>query len=297
MIGIITFSVSIIILLFSAQLLIKGSVRIARSLGIGEFTISNTVIQLAVALPLIITGLMSMNPVLGINQAIGAVLAIVTLGIFIINLIKPLRLSKNERRESLLLAGIALVILLTGIDSVWSFLDGVIIFAASCLYIYFVYRLKERGKHNIVFKHSLSYYLIIPVAVFNLVFSSYLLMDSSNYLVNTYNISLTILGIIILGILLSLPKIITNVSITESMNLPSIDLLGSAIIILGFVTSGLILIAGEVAVSPSILIVLTAILASGLMLYASLKEKNLSKVESIALLIIYGITLSLLLLI
>jgi len=284
-----------------AELIIKGSVEIARHYKISELFIGLTIVAFGTDLPeLFISATAAVDKLRGfdtsglvVGQAIGSSFSQIALMFGILGLIAVIKISKKElfRDGAMLLMSIILLFLLA-LDGQLSRTDGAILLAFYLFYFFSLLR-REQFREKI-FNHDRGYRLwsiISLIAGFGiLLYASDLTIESALAISQRYHIAQRYIGILLVGLGTSLPELVTTVSAIKRRagSLAVGNLLGSTIFDLLFALGLGVSISGfsvnrELAVYdiPLLFIVcaITLIMLS--------TGKKLYRIEAIFLLVIY----------
>lgn len=230
--------IAIVFLVFVADKVIAKSIKLSKRLGISQIFIGLTVISIGTSLPEITTHIVASldivrgnidpfvasSTVLGTN--IGSDIVQQTLIIGIVGILailhgRIIHISRKFLKEDFLIMILAAVlVLLFGQDGSISRAEGIVLFFGYFLYLWFLW-IREgksfKDHHRFAFdeknkKESFMdiVYILIGLAV--IVFSAEYILRVSEFFVVHYNISGSMIGILIIGIATSLPELTTSIT-------------------------------------------------------------------------------------
>ncbi|MBU90440.1 hypothetical protein CMO94_02760 [Candidatus Woesearchaeota archaeon] len=230
--------IAIVFLVFVADKVIAKSINLSKKLGISQIFIGLTVISIGTSLPEITTHVVAsldivrgnIDPfiasgtVLGTN--IGSDIVQQNLIVGIVGLLaimhgRIIHISRRFLKEDFLIMILAAVlVLLFGLDGEISRVDGIILFFGYIIYLWFLwmregesfkdhkrFEFDGRDKKHIFIDIG---HIIIGLSV--IVFSAEYILRVSEFFVIHYNISGSMIGILIVGIATSLPELTTSIT-------------------------------------------------------------------------------------
>jgi len=230
--------IAIVFLVFVADKVVGKSIKLSKRLGISQIFIGLTVISIGTSLPEITThviasvdivrgnidSFIASSTVLGTNIGSDIVqqnLIIGIVGILAILHGKAIRISRRFLKEDFLIMILAAVlVLLFGLDGSVSRAVGAVLFFGYILYLWFLWiregkSFKDHHRFTIegrdkkeIFKDVI--YIIIGLAV--IVFSAEYILKVSEFFVVHFNVSGSMIGILIVGIATSLPELTTSIT-------------------------------------------------------------------------------------
>ncbi len=302
---ILVFIISIIILFWSGPKLVKALMRMARFLGWREFVVAFFVMSIAGAVPNLFVGINSALqgiPELSFGDIVGGNLIDLTLAvalaIFIGGVALPAK-SKMVQSSAVFTAVVAVLPLLLILDNKLGRIDGIILILAFILYIIWLFSKEERFKKTYNqkkkrkgrFKGFLKDIGRVFFFLAMLLLASKGIVTSAVAFSETLNISLPIVGILIVGAGNALPEIyFAVVSAKRKQNWLILgDLMGSVVVCAT-------LILGIVAlISPIIISDFSPFAIAGFFLIVSAvfffvivkTDQKISRKEGVVLLLIY----------
>ncbi len=290
---------SCLVLIKSADILIKSLVKIAYFLNLSEFTVGFIIMSFATSTPELFVGIgsaINKTPALSLGNAIGSnILDITLIAGLIILLAKGIKAKGNTlNKNTLYILAIVIILLLLSLDKNLSRADGAIL-----LLIYFVYmaiQFKERKKFKKTLKNgSMSgipkQFLLFLIGIIVLIISSHFVVKFATLIALDLNLSIVLVGLIIVSLGTSLPELTFEMRAVNSGHegMAVGDLLGS------FVTN-ITLVVGLVALlSPIIIGDFTLYLTSVIFLFIVVfffaiftrTKKELSRQEGMTLIMFY----------
>jgi len=288
-----------VVLVKSADLVIKNLTRIATTFHWSEFVVSFIIVAIATSLPEIFIGLVSaINQVstLSLGNVIGANIINLTLILGLVAIIGHGLSLKTKAIEMNVIFAIILSLLpmLFALDGTLSRLDGLIILVCFVLYLILMFKMKEEftkkiSDHN---KRELSqsiFYLVLGLIF--LVLSAQLITSLAKILAANFNLSPIFIGLLIVSLGTTLPEL--TFGIRGAIKKHKEMSLGSS---LGTIVANSCLALGLAALIRPIqiinlnnfLIMLSfLILASFIFMTFIFSKKQLSLKEGVALVVFY----------
>lgn len=217
-ISLLIFIISCIVLVKSGTLVVKALTRIAQFLKWREFVVSSILMAFATSLPEFFIGINSAilkSSQLSFGNILGSNIIALTLVIGIgAVLAKEIKFEGKLIRKSLSLAPfITLFPLFLILDRDLSRWDGLILLMISFLYFSHLLLSKEKftkifpSVNQISFKAFFKDLLFFLIGIFAMLFSARLIVFSALKIANIFNLSLVIVGALIIAIGTSLPEI------------------------------------------------------------------------------------------
>jgi len=207
------FIVSLVLLVSSATYLVGSLANVTKKIGLSGFIVGSLVLAMGNSLPEFTTALISTlqaSADLGLGTLIGSPITNLCLIIGIVALISPIKLSKKhkvERMAFLFMLIPPIMVLLTGSDNHISRLEGAIYLAIFAGYQYYLYSQGVTLGRSVKFKQLMLHYAMIPLAVFSLIISGFLLVDTGDFIAKALAIPPAIIGLVIISIGTSLPDL------------------------------------------------------------------------------------------
>lgn len=284
------------LLILGAELLVKGSSKIANKFNIPEILIGLTIVAIGTSLPelmITITSAQKGATDLIISNAVGSNLCNLLLIMGTLAIIRPVKLDKETRIVHIPVALISsLIILFIGVGAINKIpsviQSGYGIFLVTLYILYFLYPisqeindasklLKENKKKHIKNKHVvISIVAIIAGAIF-LKFGGDLVVDTSVEIAHKFGISEKMIGLTIVAVGTALPELITSImaAISKDDGLAVGNLIGSCILNSFFIVGvGAIISPLEFSKSLIINMILVAFVIDLIWMFCFVGKKN-----------------------
>lgn len=291
--------ISGIIMVKAAEMLINALTKISRFLGFSEFVISFILMAAATSLPEFFVGInaaLDNNSVLTLGNIIGSNIVDITLIIGIsILIIKNIRIksviAKKDSLYMFLLGTLPLVLL---IDNSLSRVDGIVLLLFYILYI--SHLLKQKREFSQKLKGintkeaflSLIYFLI-GLAI--LLFSSKLILFAAEKIAVSMNLSMSLIGLILVALGTSLPELIFETKAISRFHSELVlgDVMGSVVTNTTLILGTTVIISPIELQTPSIFYTSAIFLVISLFLfnYFLRTERKLETAEGIILILTY----------
>ncbi len=305
-----------VLLIYGADLLVKGASGIAKKFHISEIIIGLTIVSLGTSLPELIITLVSSTKEsqdLIIGNVIGSNLCNLLLILGILSIIKPIQFEKSIVKFHLpILIGVNIFILVLCFLPIANhslsidFKEGIFLLIIAFIYLFLPLFRHLKNSHDKPKEqisdtsngsiHSLFKNLIfILLGGFALKYGGDFVVNSSIEIANCFNISESIIGLTIIAFGTSLPELITSVVavIKNSGNIAEGNIIGSCMInfclILGFGAA-----ISTVELNNQYIENLILLIASSILIWLfSLYNKNymIKRSNGFVLLIVFGIYL------
>jgi cation:H+ antiporter len=221
-------AVGLVLLVVGAELLVRGSVTLARRLGVSSLLIGLTLVGFGTSTPELVasvTGALKGSPGIAVGNVVGSNICNVLLILGASALIYPLATTRQAfKRDGPMLLGVSLLFLAITWYGWLSRPVGAIFIALLAAYIVYTYRTEKVDPNASGALHSaeaeqvpalsLSWPLATLLAVAGigvLVAGAYLLVDGAIQIARGYGISETIIGLTVVAIGTSLPELATSV--------------------------------------------------------------------------------------
>jgi cation:H+ antiporter len=211
------FLFSLILMHLANKSVLKSLNNVAKMLSLREFVIAFFIMAIAGSLPNLFLGVISALkkiPELSLGDIIGGNIVDLSLTIAIAGLIAKEGIPSDSRmvqKSSLFTAFAAILPLFLMFDGVISRFDGFILIFAFFLYVYWLFSDKERFTKVYDEKEiptgKLFFELIkVTIGIFLILFSSIGIVKSAQFFHETFNASLGIIGLLIVGLANCLPE-------------------------------------------------------------------------------------------
>lgn len=299
--------VGLLLLIFCAELLVRGAVGIATKFHISSLVIGMTVVSLGTSAPELIVsiqGALSGHPDVSVGAALGSNVANITLILGVSALILPIIVTRSSLYRDWPMMMLASVLFFVfALDNVLIWEEGLCMFLILAIYIYWmIRRARQKGvqeistedvdevvgkvKNTPLWKNI----LLVIAGCTGLVFGADVLLDAVISIATTHGVSEKLLSLTVVALGTSFPELITSVvaSFKKESDLSIGNLIGSNIFnILGIL--GITAIIEDVGVSRSIMlfdvyiVLITALLIFPLMYFS----KRLGRTKGAFLVLIY----------
>ncbi len=210
-------------LIISGIYLVKSLDKIARFLGISEFTAAFIIIAVATSIPELFVGISSAvagNPALSLGNIIGANIIDLTLltGIFVL-MARGIKLksAKIDNEIYFMFSSVILLIVLYFIGNQLSRIDGIILLTFFILNTYRIMKKKKRYSAKINHKkisHSqgLASMAVLIFSIIILLFSSRYIVKYSHLIALDFGVPEIIIGLFLISIATTLPELIFGIN-------------------------------------------------------------------------------------
>jgi cation:H+ antiporter len=217
--------IAIPFLLKGADIIVKHGQSIARHVGISEFFIGLTILSIGTSIPEIFTHIVSSLKILktpenietlsgiAIGTDLGSNIIQITIIVGIVGLMGVLKPTKKFMNTDylIMIVGIMLLWFFSETGQLISRLEGVILAGS---YIAYLYYLTKQEKVEDKFHHNKQYSPIISLlsmsfGFFVVLISADFILDAAILAADTYNISGSTIGALILGVCTALPELTT----------------------------------------------------------------------------------------
>lgn len=303
-----------VLLIVGAELLVKGSSKIAKKFNIPEILIGLTIVAIGTSLPelmITITSAQKGATDLIISNAVGSNLCNLLLIMGMLATIRPVKLDKETRKIHIPVALFSsLMILFLGlgiINKVPNTINsGHGIFLVTLYFLYFLYpitqeindaakRIKENKKNHVKNKHVVISIFAIILGAILLKFGGDFVVDTSVVIATRFGISESLIGLTIIAVGTALPELITSImaAIQKDDELAVGNLIGSCIFN-SFLIIGTGAIISPLAFTRNIIfnLILVAFTIDLIWMFCFIGKKNtISRANGITLLVMYGLYL------
>lgn len=294
------FILAVLVLLISGIYLVKALIRIARLLGISEFSAAFIIMAFATSIPELFVGISSAligSSSLSLGNVIGANILDLTLitGIIILSA-KTIKFnSKRIGGEVYFMLFILLsVIVLFVIGNQLSRIDGVILLSLFFIHVYGIFKRRKKYKKKIksegIMKGEFHWLLIFLLALVGLFLSSGFVVKYASLLAVDFGFSEIVIGLFLLSFATTLPELVFGISASKMKHKEMA--IGDQI---GTVVANSALILGLVAIINPITAEFMPFIVSSIFMFVSafifvtfVKSGNkLERIEAISLILLY----------
>ena len=267
----ITFLAGLALLIFGADLLVRGASRLSLSLGIAPLVVGLTVVAFGTSAPELavsVKGALDGQTDIALGNVVGSNIFNVLFILGVSALLAPLVVDRQLiRQEVPIMVGLSALVLWMAMDRSISFLDGAILLGALLAYIFLLYR---QGKSaapaevsDPLLSNSPGPLSRLPVQLVLIVVGLGMLVLGSRWLVEAATIFATMLGVspLVIGLTIvaagtSLPEVATSViaALRGEREIAVGNVLGSGIFNLGAVLGISAMVSGTgLQVPPSLM--------------------------------------------
>lgn len=282
-----------ILLLKGADWFVDGASSIASRFGIPQLIIGLTIVAMGTSLPeafVSITAALKSNAAITIGNVVGSNILNVGIILGITALIRPLHIQNSTiKYEMPFMILVTLVLILLGINTTISRLDGIIMWLFFLGYLYYIFKMSKNRMEETEIKQTNP--LFIPLGLVCLMVGSNFAVDAATNIAISLGVSQRFIGLTIVALGTSLPELVTSVTAARKGNADIAigNIIGSNIFNILFVVGSSALITPVPFESHFIIDSFVAILI-GLVLYICTKKTRvLDKKAGILLLITYSI--------
>ena len=282
-----------ILLLKGADWFVDGSSSIASRFGIPQLIIGLTIVAMGTSLPeafVSITAALKSNAAITIGNVVGSNILNVGIILGITALIRPLHIQNSTiKYEMPFMILVTLVLILLGINTTISRLDGMIMWLFFLGYLYYIFKMSKNQMEETEIKKTNP--LFIPLGLVCLMVGSNFAVDAATNIAISLGVSQRFIGLTIVALGTSLPELVTSVTAAKKGNADIAigNIIGSNIFNILFVVGSSALITPVPFEYHFIIDSFVAILI-GLVLYICTKKTRvLDKKAGILLLVTYSI--------
>ena len=282
-----------ILLLKGADWFVDGASSIASRFGIPQLIIGLTIVAMGTSLPeafVSITAALKSNAAITIGNVVGSNILNVGIILGITALIRPLHIQNSTiKYEMPFMILVTLVLILLGINTTISRLDGMIMWLFFLGYLYYIFKMSKNQMEETEIKKT--HPLFIPLGLVCLMVGSNFAVDAATNIAISLGVSQRFIGLTIVALGTSLPELVTSVTAARKGNADIAigNIIGSNIFNILFVVGSSALITPVPFESHFIIDSFVAILI-GLVLYLCTKKTRvLDKKTGILLLVTYSI--------
>lgn len=282
-----------ILLLKGADWFVDGASSIGSRFGIPQLIIGLTIVAMGTSLPeafVSITAALKSNAAITIGNVVGSNILNVGIILGITALIRPLHIQNSTiKYEMPFMILVTLVLILLGINTTISRLDGMIMWLFFLGYLYYIFKMSKNQMEETEIKKTNP--LFIPLGLVCLMVGSNFAVDAATNIAISLGVSQRFIGLTIVALGTSLPELVASVTAAKKGNADIAigNIIGSNIFNILFVVGSSALITPVPFEYHFIIDSFVAILI-GLVLYLCTKKTRvLDKKAGILLLVTYSI--------
>jgi len=230
-INVILIAIGLSMLFAGSELLIRGSVKIAKRMHISQIVIGLTIVAFGTSTPELVVSVSSAlqgQPDISLGNIIGSNIINISLILGLSAAIFPIAVNiKTIRREIPIMLAVSLFLIPISLDGTISKIEGGLLVISLIIFVYYSYRQSKKENNSIelnindnvntISNNEKSYFPIIINLLFILLgiallyFGSKFTIDNAVSIANIFGISERIIGLTIIAIGTSLPELITSV--------------------------------------------------------------------------------------
>lgn len=274
-----------LVLYLGAEGLVRGSIRIAESLGVSRLAIGLTIVAFGTSAPELatgITGALTGNEQIVVGNVVGANIADISLvlGVGTVMRATPVIVS-GVRHETLFLVGAYLLFYVLVLDRAFGRLEGILFVSAIVLYTWWKLRRARGGAEpqdessgaSLLASHGrglpvLLSSLLVAGSAIMLAAGARLMVNSATTLASAFGVSQGVIGLSLVALGTTLPEMATTIvgTIRHEYNIVVGDLVGSCVFNL-LAILGIAAVINPLEIEPAWLIVeIPVMIAFGLVL-------------------------------
>jgi len=290
---VILFALSIAAVVSSIDFISKSVSSITRSFGVPEYLASTIILSFIISLPTFLIMFFSNVygfPTFGVMTIIGTSIATISLimGLFLLK--NKISVAYERYRNATFMWASALLFLIVSLDNFIDRFDAIFMLLLFFFYCVYIFYRTGKSKEFVFLKPQKTKLLLLPFGILTIAIICFVIVATTAMISTKYLIDVSIFGLTVLGLLLSLPllDLIKNVFKTPTLTFDS--LIGNLVVMLTVVPAVTALycpfpydITGNYGLAP--LIILNIITLSFAL--ATRLRENLSKGTGIILILLY----------
>ena len=285
----------LILLIVFSNIFVDGSTTLANSFKIPKMVVALTIASFCTCAPELAVSFSSLeNYDVSIANVIGSCIANILLIIGIGSLIKPIKIEtatvKKEIPLLILSSFVFCLLFLDGKISRYDALVLILLFLLFCLYLYKMIKRFKKVEEGSVKVNKLKAFIITVFSVFVIVGGSELVVDSTLYLSETYNIAPKLISMIVIVIGTSLPELMITITSARKgeFDMTVGNIIGSNIFNICIVLGLPILMFGGVVSSSFNYVDLIMLVLAPLLFYVFCKSKmTITRLEGAIMIFVF----------
>ncbi len=301
------FSVSVFFLVKSANIFVRNSEKLGKSLGFHNFVTGVLVLSVGTSLPELATGISAMIkgvPEIVLGNVFGSNIANVFLGIGLISFLahKNIKFEHNifKVHVPIYIIAVSAVVLML-LDGKLVFWEGFILILIGAGYLWFLFENQKSSFLEMKGKFNWKYVFLVLVSLIGIIIASEATVLSILSLSKLLGIGTTVLSASLIAVGTSLPEIIVGLTTIRKKKFDMLvgNILGSNIFNIVLVLGGgsflsYFLNVELIASETTSMILLPFVIASAIILIGSGADKEITKQEGLAMVSIYLLFLGML---
>ena len=285
----------VVLLVVFSNIFVDSSTTLANGFRIPKMVVALTIASFCTCAPELAVSFSSLeNYDVSIANVIGSCIANILLIIGIGSLIRPIKIeTATVKKEIPLLILSSFVFCLLFLDGKISRYDALVLlllFLLFCLYLYKMIKRFKKVEETDVKINKLKAFIITVFSVFVIVEGSELVVDSTLYLSETYNIAPKIISMIVIVIGTSLPELMITITSAKKgeFDMTVGNIIGSNIFNICIVLGLPILIFGGVVSSSFNYVDLFMLVLAPLLFYVFCKSKmTITRLEGLIMILVF----------
>ena len=285
----------LVLLVVFSNIFVDSSTTLANGFKIPKMVVALTIASFCTCAPELAVSFSSLeNYDVSIANVIGSCIANILLIIGIGSLIRPIKIETATVKKEiplLILSSFAFCLLfLDGKISRYDALVLMLLFLLFCLYLYRMIKRFKKIDEEVVKINKLKVFIITVFSVFVIVEGSELVVDSTLYLSETYNIASKLISMIVIVIGTSLPELMITITSAKKgeFDMTVGNIIGSNIFNICIVLGLPILIFGGVVSSSFNYVDLIMLVLAPLLFYVFCKSKmTITRLEGIIMIFVF----------
>ena len=285
----------LILLIVFSNIFVDSSTTLANSFKIPKMVVALTIASFCTCAPELAVSFSSLeNYDVSIANVIGSCITNILLIIGIGSLIKPIKIEtatvKKEIPLLILSSFVFCLLFLDGKISRYDALVLILLFLLFCLYLYKMIKRFKKVEEGSVKVNKLKAFIITVFSVFVIVGGSELVVDSTLYLSETYNIAPKLISMIVIVIGTSLPELMITITSARKgeFDMTVGNIIGSNIFNICIVLGLPILMFGEVISSSFNYVDLIMLVLAPLLFYVFCKSKmTITRLEGAIMIFVF----------
>jgi len=219
------FVIGFILLIKGADMLVDGSVSIARKYGISDIVIGLTIVSFGISAPELVVNLVASlngNSEIAVGNVLGSNIVNVLFILGISAIIYPLTVKRNTTYKEIPFALLsAIVVLFLGNDNLFdnsdhariSVGDGLVLLSFFAIFIYYIFSIARDGNDDEKVGPEMSLFkgvLFVVIGLVGLVVGGKWIVEGAVVMATSFGVSESLIGLTIVAIGTSLPELATS---------------------------------------------------------------------------------------
>lgn len=297
------------ILIYSADLLVKGASSFAKKMNVSNLMIGLTVVAFGTSFPELIVNIFASstgNSDLAVGNVVGSNLVNILLILGISAVVKPLFVQNTTVRYEIPLSVMATAILLVVANDAWinpsnpsviNASDGIIFLFFFSIFIYYTFVIGTSGNtspdegDDVKEMSKLKSTLLILAGLTGLYFGGKFIVESATTIAESLGMSQYVIGVLVVGVGTSLPELATSVvaSLKGNADMAVGNIVGSNIFNILFIL-GISSIMADIPFNPVVNTDILLVLAATILLFIFVftgKGRKIDRIEGSIFIVLY----------